>query len=106
MSGRSRVVFQLADATVLRGGTRALNQVSLTVSRGGHTAILGPNGAGKSSLIRLLTLQDYPLAPAGDTPPVRILGRARWDVASLRRAWGLFLANSTMPLPWGRMVGA
>ena len=82
-------VLELAEATVLRGGTRVLDRVTLAVRRGEHTAILGPNGAGKSSLIRLLTLQDYPLAPAGRTPPIRILGRERWDLASLRARMGL-----------------
>ncbi len=56
MSGRTPVL-ELAEATVVRGGTRVLNRVSLTIHAGEHAAILGPNGAGKSSLIRLLTLE-------------------------------------------------
>jgi iron complex transport system ATP-binding protein len=86
-------VLELRDASVMRGGTRVLDRVSLTVHAGEHTAILGPNGAGKSSLIRLLTLQDYPLAAHGGAPPLRILGRARWELAALRARMGIVSAE-------------
>ena len=86
-------VLELRDASVMRGGTRVLDRVSLTVRAGEHTVILGPNGAGKSSLIRLLTLQDYPLAVHDGPPPLRILGRARWDLAELRTRMGIVSAD-------------
>ncbi len=38
-----------------KGGTRALNGVSLTVPRGDFFALLGPNGAGKTTLIGIVT---------------------------------------------------
>lgn len=104
MPGRAPVL-ELAEATVVRGGTRVLDRVSLTIRSGEHTAILGPNGAGKSSLIRLLTLEDYPLAPsfdhAQDGPsasrgpsdrrraPLRWFGESRPVVADLRKRLGV-----------------
>lgn len=87
MSG-SEPVLELAEATVVRGGTRVLDRVSLTILAGEHTAILGPNGAGKSSLIRLLTLEDHPLADPG-RPVLRWFGDARPVVAELRRRMGI-----------------
>lgn len=36
------------------GGTRLIQNVSLTIPAGGITALVGPNGAGKSTLLRLI----------------------------------------------------
>ena len=59
-------LVELVNATLIRGGTRVLDGVSLRIRRGEHTAILGPNGSGKSSLIRMLTLEDRPLREIED----------------------------------------
>jgi len=82
-------IFELVDATVVRGGARVLDRVSLTVRPQEHTVILGANGAGKSSLIRVLTLEDHPLATGNGAPPLRFFGRARWDLFELRRHFGI-----------------
>jgi iron complex transport system ATP-binding protein len=82
-------VLELRNATLVRGGARVLHSLSLTIGRGEHTAILGPNGAGKSSLIRMLMLEDRPLAAANGTPPLRLFGRALWDIAELRTRLGV-----------------
>jgi iron complex transport system ATP-binding protein len=82
-------VLELRDATLLRGGTRALDGLSLTIHHGEHTVILGPNGAGKSSLIRLLTFDDRPHVAENGTPPIRIFGQERWDVSALRTRFGV-----------------
>jgi iron complex transport system ATP-binding protein len=82
-------VLELRDATLMRGRTRALDAVSLTIHRGEHTAVLGPNGAGKSSLIRMLTLEDRPRRGENGVPPLRIFGRERWDVSELRTRLGV-----------------
>lgn len=64
-----------APAVEVRGATRrfgptlALDDVSLTVGRGGAVGLLGPNGAGKSTLVSLLTGQRRP-----DAGTVRVLG--------------------------------
>ncbi len=84
--------LELRDASVVRGHARVLDRVSLTIRRGDHVAIVGPNGAGKSSLIRLLTLEDYPLATTGE-PPLRLFGQVRWDAAELRARMGIVSAD-------------
>jgi iron complex transport system ATP-binding protein len=81
-------LVELVDATLIRGGTRVLDGVSLRIGRGEHTAILGPNGSGKSSLIRMLTLEDRPLRRNGQ-PSLRLFGRDRFDVEEVRRRLGI-----------------
>ena len=86
-------LLEINDASVVLGGSRILDGLTLTINAGEHTAILGPNGAGKSTLMKLLTLQVYPFANSNGTPPVRILGRERWDVFDLRAQLGIVSAD-------------
>jgi iron complex transport system ATP-binding protein len=86
-------ILELWRASVMRGSARVLDRLTLTIDRGEHVAIVGPNGAGKSSLIRLLTLEDYPLPGDGERPPLRLFGTARWDAAELRSRMGIVSAE-------------
>ena len=86
-------LLELRDATVVLGGARVLERLTLTIPDGEHTAILGPNGAGKSTFVRLLTLQQYPLARDEPPPPIRVFGRDRWDVFELRSQLGIVSAD-------------
>jgi iron complex transport system ATP-binding protein len=86
-------LLSVEHATVVKSGKRVLDDLSLEVRLGRHTAILGPNGSGKSSLIKLLTRQYYPLARQDDQPTVRILGEDRWDVSQLRKKLGIVSAD-------------
>lgn len=104
--------LELVEASVVLGETRVLDRMTLTIRVGEHAAILGPNGAGKSTLMKLLTLQLYPAVEheddssrvrAGDPPseregfsraaPIRVFGRDRWDVFSLRSQLGIVSAD-------------
>jgi iron complex transport system ATP-binding protein len=82
-------VLELTRATLVRGGMRVLDGVTLVIHRGEHTAILGPNGAGKSSLIRLLTLEDRPRPGDNGVPAMRIFGQERWDLTEVRARMGV-----------------
>lgn len=86
-------LLELQRASVVRGSTRVLHELTLTVHRGEHVAVIGPNGAGKSSLIRLLTLEDYPQASSESGPPLRLFGQMRWDAAELRARMGIVSAD-------------
>ena len=81
--------MEIAGATLVRGRTRVLDDVSLTIACGEHTAILGPNGAGKTSLMRLVTLEDRARAPENGAPPLRLFGRSSWDITELRTRLGV-----------------
>src|SRR5262249_45425931 len=106
-------VLELREATVVLGGARVLDALTVTVPAGEHTAILGPNGAGKSTLIRLLTLQHYPLAlrdveglaRSHSVPPIRIFGRERWDVFELRAQLGIVSADLHDRFVHGNVAG-
>jgi len=80
-------LIEFEHVSVVRGGTLALNDVSLKIGVGEHVAILGPNGCGKSTLIKAITREVYPLLNEGSS--VRILGEDRWDVSELRTLLGI-----------------
>ncbi|GBD50482.1 iron ABC transporter ATP-binding protein [Methylopila sp. Yamaguchi] len=47
-------MIRIENVSLTRGGARILDDVSLTLPKGGLTALIGPNGAGKSSLLSLI----------------------------------------------------
>lgn len=103
-------VLELNRATLVRGRTPVLHELSLVVGRGEHTAILGPNGAGKSSLIRMLTLEDRPRRDNTGVAPLRLFGRETWDVTELRTRLGVVTgdldATFGLGTSGGRVLGA
>ena len=80
-------LLELANVTVVRGGRRALDDVTLTIPRGQNAVVLGPNGAGKSTLLRLLNGDFFPVQGSGVR--MRLLGRDRWNVFDVRRQLGV-----------------
>jgi len=85
-------LLHIRNASVVRGTRALVDDLSLDLMPGQHTAILGPNGSGKSTLVKLITRQLYPLA-GGE---VRIFGQDRWNVAELRGLMGI--VSSAMQL--------
>ncbi|MCC6293426.1 MAG: ATP-binding cassette domain-containing protein [Bryobacterales bacterium] len=83
----SEPLLELEHVSVMRGERLVLDDFSLRLERGQHTAILGPNGCGKSTLIKMLTRELYPLYREGTR--VRILGQDRWRVHDLRLLLGI-----------------
>ncbi len=51
----SDIVLETRDLSVHFGGLRAVDQVSVAISRGGIHSIIGPNGAGKSTFFNLIS---------------------------------------------------
>ena len=90
-------LFELDRATVVRGASRVLHDLSLRIPLGQHTAILGPNGGGKSTFIKLINRELYPLAREGDAP-VKVFGLRRWNVNELRNRLGVVTSDLTRDL--------
>ena len=86
-------LLELTNASVLLGGTRALDGLTLTLRLGEHTAILGPNGAGKSTFIKLLMLEQRPQPSDDGRAAIRVFGQERWDVFALRSQLGIVSAD-------------
>jgi len=76
-------------ASVMQGDRLVLDQLTLRLADGQHTAILGPNGSGKSTLVKLIARHLYPLAQRDGSGTVRIFGRDRWNVSELRSLLGI-----------------
>ena len=89
----SSPVLELHEATVLKDDRPVLDNVSLTIPKGEHTAIVGPNGAGKSILVSLLTHFERPVARTNGPQPVRVFGKDNWDVFELRSQVGIVSAD-------------
>jgi len=86
---RSQVpLLELNDVTVVKGGKKILNALSLRIYAGEHVAILGPNGAGKSSLIKTITREYYPLSRKRHSL-CKIWGQERWNIFDLQSTLGI-----------------
>jgi iron complex transport system ATP-binding protein len=83
----SPALIEFERVTVMRGATRALDDISLRIGPGEHVAIIGPNGCGKSTFIKTITRECYPLAQ--DASWLRILGDDHWNVFELRSLLGI-----------------
>jgi len=78
----------MKNVTVIKGGRKILDSVSLSIGQGEHVAIIGPNGSGKSSLIKTFTKEYHPLT-AADGLILNIMGKETWHVFELRKMLGI-----------------
>ena len=88
-SGVGEPFLEIEKATVWRGDTEALREVSLTFCLGESVAILGPNGAGKSTFLKLLTGELRPATTEGVV--CRLFGEKFWDLDTLRERMGIVM---------------
>ncbi len=88
-------LIALDHASVRREGIMALDDVSLRIDLGQHTAILGANGCGKSTFVKLINRELYPLGRDREDAPsaIKLFGQSRWHVDELRQRLGLVSAD-------------
>jgi len=85
--------IQIADLTVNYGRKVAVDQVSLSVTRGAVYALVGRNGAGKSSLVRCLLGQQKP-----EDGKVTLFGEDVWSRrAELMQSVGVVSEDADAP---------
>jgi iron complex transport system ATP-binding protein len=80
-------LIEFQNVTLVRGGYKALNAITLRIGLGEHVAIVGPNGSGKSSLIKTIMRECHPLVRNDSS--IRILGQERWNIFELRPLLGI-----------------
>jgi iron complex transport system ATP-binding protein len=85
--GKNRPIIELENLSVMLGGKRALDNISITINMGEHTAIVGPNGSGKSTVIKVISRDLYPLFNSG--LKARVLDKENWNVFELRELLGI-----------------
>jgi iron complex transport system ATP-binding protein len=89
-------VLDLDGVSVVRNGSRLLDQVSWSVSEGERWVVLGPNGAGKTTLLQLASAR---LHPSSGTASVLGETLGAVDVFELRPRIGLSSAALSERLP-------
>jgi iron complex transport system ATP-binding protein len=84
-------VLELSNVSVVRGGTRILDQVSWAVEPDQRWVILGPNGAGKTTLLQIAAAAMHPTSGVATVLDERL---GKTDTAELKPRIGL--ASSAM----------
>lgn len=87
MHNDESALIEFEHVTVMRGETKALDDISLKIGSGEHVAIIGPNGCGKSTFIKAITRECYPLAR--EESSLKILGGDHWNIFELRSMLGI-----------------
>jgi ATP-binding cassette subfamily B protein len=67
-------------------GKRVLEDINLTIKKGGVTGILGRTGSGKSTLIKIITRM---IDPPPGTVLIKGVESAVWDLEELRKLFGV-----------------
>ena len=94
-------VVDLADVSIVRGGSTLLDSVSLRIEETDRWVVIGPNGAGKTTLLQVLGAQIHPTDGV-----VGLLGEVLGlvDVFELRPRIGITSAALAERIPRGERV--
>jgi len=82
------MIIELDKASVIKENKIILDEISLSIEEGEHTAIIGPNGAGKTTLMKLITGDIHPIFKKG-LPAVKLFGKTSNSIWDLKRKIGI-----------------
>ncbi|MCF7941887.1 MAG: ATP-binding cassette domain-containing protein [Spirochaetia bacterium] len=80
-------MIHLQHVTVRRQNRLILDDISLDIEDGEHTAVIGPNGSGKSTLVNVITRDVHPIQREG--LEMSFFGQSRPNVFELRKQIGI-----------------
>lgn len=89
-------IISIQDLHFSRGSKKIFNGISLTIARGGITAIMGPSGVGKSTLLRLIGGQILPDAGTVTVNGANIAQLKHRQLKRLRRDMGLLFQEGAL----------
>lgn len=83
--GRSLIVVDVDNVSLVRQGTPILREVSWRIEGGRHSVLLGANGSGKTTLLKVITGYERPTSGR-----VEVLGKVygECDLRAMRKAIG------------------
>lgn len=93
--------IDLADVSIVRGGSTLLDKINWTVDESERWVIIGPNGAGKTTLLQVISAQIHPTAGVAGLLG-EVLGTV--DVFEVRPRIGLTSAALAERIPRGESV--
>jgi len=81
--------IELKNVSVVRDGSRILENIDVTIGNRENVAIIGPNGSGKTTLMKLLRGEILPYYDETVKTTFRLFGMDRWDLFELRSRIGI-----------------
>src|SRR6185312_12725525 len=103
--GLSKQYVQRRPLTSAKFTIRAVENVDLTIQRGGTLALVGESGAGKSTVVRCLSLIERPTAGEIWFDGVDVLKLRGKDLLPLRRQIQIIFQDPTSALNPGMTAG-
>lgn len=76
-------MLTLTDITMVFGGLTAVNDLSMTVEKGGIVGLIGPNGAGKTTVFNIITGNYRPVAGRVDFEGKDITGLRPYRIVEM-----------------------
>ncbi|MCL2318139.1 MAG: ATP-binding cassette domain-containing protein [Methanomassiliicoccaceae archaeon] len=81
--------LEMHDVSVIKGGKKILDSITLSIEQNESVAIVGSNGSGKTTLIKLLRGELHPYYNEESPSIMKIFGDPNWNVFDVRSKMGV-----------------